>query len=73
MDKALYGIPQKEQGELLTIDGDSIGEEGSMLEIVICMYFLIVCVFQMRNQWLCWRNKYWKIDTCSWMSRMILK
>ena len=45
VDDPISGLPQKKQGELLTVYGDHVGEEGSMFERGIYYLYFIVCVF----------------------------
>ena len=71
MDEPLSHSNEKEQGELLTIDGDPVFEEGPMFERGVHLYVFIVCVLLMRIQQICFRNGCWKKETQIWMVRVI--
>ena len=54
VDEPISDIPQKEQCEILIIDGDPVGEEGSIFERGVYFFKLI------RGQQICHNNRCWK-------------
>ena len=53
VDDTISELTQKEQGELLTVDGDTVVEEGSMFERGMYLYIFVVCILLTINQWIC--------------------
>ena len=52
-DDSISNLHQKLKGELLTIDGDTVGEEGSMFEKGIYFLYIIVWDLLTRDQHIC--------------------
>ena len=53
IDEPISDLTQKEQGELLTVDGDTVVEEGSMFERGMYLSIFVVCILLTINQWIC--------------------
>ena len=60
MNEPISDLPKKEQGGLLSIDGDTDAEEPCMFERGMYFCVLYFCVMSRINQQICCRNRYFK-------------